>query len=82
MDIKVLGTGCARCKRLYEETTKAVAELGVAAQVTKVEKLDEIMAYKVLMTPALLIHNEVKAVGRIPSRDELTSWIASAATKG
>jgi small redox-active disulfide protein 2 len=82
MEIKVLGTGCARCAELYAATTRAVAFLGVAARVTKVEKLDEIMAYRVLMTPALVIDDEVKVAGRLPTQAELTAWIATAATKG
>ncbi len=81
MDIKVLGTGCAKCKQLYEQTEKAVQELGIPATLTKVEKLNEIMAFKVLMTPALVIDGEVKVAGRLPSPGELTSWITTAAMK-
>ena len=68
MDVKVLGTGCARCKQLFDETEKALRELGTEANLTKVEKLDEIMSYRVLMTPALVIDGSVKAAGHIPSR--------------
>jgi small redox-active disulfide protein 2 len=81
MEIKILGTGCARCKKLYDETATAIARLGVAALLAKVEKLDDIMAYKVLMTPALVIDDEIKAAGRIPSQAELTVWITTAATR-
>ena len=81
MDIKVLGVGCAKCKKLYEEAQKAVAQSGVEASLTKVEKIDEIQGYAVLMTPALVINGEVKCAGRIPPIHEMVSWITSAAAK-
>jgi len=79
MDIKVLGPGCANCKRLYGEAEKALRQLGMTATITKVEKFDEIMAYKVMMTPALVINGQVKAAGRIPNAAEITTWLATAA---
>ncbi len=81
MDIKVLGPGCANCKKLYAETQKALGQLGIQANLTKVEKIEEIMTYKVMMTPALVIDGQVKAAGRIPSQAELSSWITTAACK-
>ncbi len=81
MDIKVLGTGCQKCKQLYEQAEKAVQELGIPATLTKVEKLNEIMAFKVLMTPALVIDGEVKVAGRLPNEAELTTWLTTAAEK-
>jgi small redox-active disulfide protein 2 len=81
MDVKVLGPGCANCKRLYAEAEKALEHLGMPATLTKVEKFEEIKAYKVLMTPALVINGEVKAAGRIPSVAEITTWLATAAMK-
>ncbi|HEY3452421.1 MAG TPA: thioredoxin family protein [Myxococcales bacterium] len=82
MEVKVLGTGCAKCKKLYEATEKALQELGVSATLTKVEKLDEIMAFNVLMTPALVIDGEVKSAGRIPNAAELRNLLTTAAAKG
>ena len=79
MDIKVLGPGCQNCKRLYEETAKAVVQLGMPATISKVEKVEEIAAYKVLMTPALVVNGQLKAAGRIPSVAEITTWLATAA---
>jgi small redox-active disulfide protein 2 len=79
MDVKVLGPGCAKCKTLYEETDKAIKQLGLAATLTKIEKISEIAAFKVLMTPALVINGEVKAAGRLPSTAELTTWLTTAA---
>jgi small redox-active disulfide protein 2 len=79
MDIKVLGPGCANCKRLYEETARAVLQLGVPATISKVEKHEEIAAFGVFMTPALVINEQVKSAGRIPNAAEITSWLATAA---
>jgi small redox-active disulfide protein 2 len=81
MKIKVLGTGCAKCKLLYAETQKAVTASGVGVELEKVEKIDEIMKYGVMMTPALVIDEQVKASGRIPPAPEIVSWIMIAATK-
>ncbi len=81
MDVKVLGPGCAKCKKLYEETDKAIKQLGLAATLTKVEKLTEIAAYNVLMTPALVIDGQVKAAGRVPSTAELTNLLTTAAAQ-
>lgn len=79
IDIKVLGSGCANCKRLYEEAEKAVRQLSAPAALTKVEDIREIMAYKILATPALVIDGEVKSAGRIPSAAEIITWLATAA---
>ena len=81
MDVKVLGTGCARCKQLYAEAEKAVAASGVAAVLIKVEKLDEIMRFGVMSTPALVVDGEVRCSGRIPPAAEIASWLTTAATK-
>jgi small redox-active disulfide protein 2 len=82
MKIKVLGTGCAKCKKLYAEAEKAVAASGVTAELEKVEKLDDIMAYGVMMTPALVVNEKVKASGRVPGSAEIASWIKEAAGTG
>jgi small redox-active disulfide protein 2 len=71
MKIQVLGTGCAKCKLLYEQAGRAVEELGIDAEVEKVEEIDEILDFGVMMTPALAIDGEVKIVGKVPSVDEL-----------
>ena len=81
MEIKVLGAGCAKCKRLYEEAAKAIAQSGVQARLLNVETLDEIQKHGVLMTPALVIDGEVKCAGRIPKLPEMVSWITTAAAK-
>ncbi len=81
MKVKVLGPGCARCKTLYGEAAKAIASLGLQADLEKVEKIEEIMAYRIMATPALVIDGEVKSAGRLPSAAEITSWLTSAAAK-
>jgi len=77
MKIKILGTGCAKCKKLYAETEKAIASSGRTVELEKVEKIDEIMKYGVMMTPALVVDEEVKSSGRIPAPSEIVSWITS-----
>ncbi|MGL5273836.1 MAG: thioredoxin family protein [Phocaeicola sp.] len=64
MEIKVLGTGCAGCKALYETVKQAVAELGLEATVTKVEDLMQIMNYNVMAMPGLVIDEKVVSAGK------------------
>jgi small redox-active disulfide protein 2 len=78
MFIQVLGTGCAKCKTLYETVKKAVQETGVDAEVEKVEDIQKIMAFEILMTPGLVIDGEVKTAGRLPNVDEVKKMIAAA----
>ena len=81
MKIKILGTGCPKCKKLYSEAEKAIASSGVKADLEKVEKITEIIKYGVMSTPGLVIDEEVKASGRIPKSDEIVSWIKTATAK-
>ena len=78
IEIKVLGSGCANCKRLYHEAEEAIAQLSIPATLTKVEDIKEIMSFKILATPALVINGEVKSAGRIPNAAEITAWLAAA----
>ena len=76
MELKVLGMGCANCRRVYANARKAIAELGVDdVALEKVENIDEIISFGVLMTPAVVIDGVVKASGRIPSTEELKQWL-------
>ncbi len=75
MIIKILGTGCSKCDKLEKETINALAELDVAADVQKITKMNEIMEYDVMMTPALVIDDKVKAAGKIPRTEELKKLI-------
>ena len=78
MEIKVLGPGCAKCKKLYQETEKAIAALGVDAALEKVEKIDEIVNYGVALTPALVIDGEVKSTGKALRQNEIVALIKNA----
>ena len=71
MELKVLGTGCAKCKTLEKLTREAVVLAGVSATVEKVEDIVEIMKYKVMTTPALVIDGKVVLKGQVPSAAEI-----------
>jgi small redox-active disulfide protein 2 len=71
MEIKVLGTGCARCKSLEKVTTRAVNELNLDATVEKVEDIQKIMEYAVMRTPALVINEKVVMSGQVPKIAEM-----------
>lgn len=73
--IEVLGTGCAKCKRLFANVQEAVKDLQIAAEVVKVEELDEIVNRGVMLTPALFINGEVRAEGRVPCVDEIKTML-------
>jgi small redox-active disulfide protein 2 len=75
MLIKILGSGCAKCQRLEQLTREAAAELGIEAQFDHVREMDKIMAYPVMTTPALVIDEEVKVSGRMPSKGEISGWL-------
>jgi small redox-active disulfide protein 2 len=81
MEIKILGPGCANCKRLYQEAERAVAQVGQPATITKVEKIEDIMAYGILRTPGLVIDEKVVASGRIPGAAEIATLITTALAK-
>ena len=76
MDIKVLGPGCPKCKKTEELVREAVAESGVDAQIEKVTDTMKIAGYGVFGTPSVVVDGEVKCVGKIPSKEEIKSWIA------
>jgi small redox-active disulfide protein 2 len=71
MNIKVLGTGCSKCKTLEQATRKAIDEMGISASVEKIEDIVKIMGYGVMQTPALVINEKVTISGRVPSISEL-----------
>ncbi|MBL7972623.1 MAG: TM0996/MTH895 family glutaredoxin-like protein [Prolixibacteraceae bacterium] len=76
MEIKVLGTGCAKCMSLEKATRQAVEESGIEATVTKVEDFIEIMKLGVMTTPALVVDGKVLVKGRVPSVAEIKELIA------
>ena len=71
MEIKVLGTGCPKCKSLEKMTNEAVEELGIDASVTKEEDIMKIMGYGILSTPGLVVDGKVVMSGRLPSKNEM-----------
>ncbi|MEJ5315707.1 MAG: thioredoxin family protein [Tenuifilum sp.] len=75
MEIKVLGTGCPKCKALEQATQNAINELGVQATIKKVEDIVDIMNYGVMRTPALVINEKVVLSGRVPDAKELKEII-------
>lgn len=81
MKIEVLGTGCAKCKKLHQLVEKVVAETGAKAEVTKVESIEDIMKYGVAFTPALVIDGTVKSAGGIPKAAQIEAWLEESAQK-
>lgn len=71
MDIKVLGSGCTNCKKLEANVRKAVEELGIEASIEKVTDFKDITAYGVMRTPALVIDEQVKIIGKVPTVEEI-----------
>ncbi len=76
MKIEILGAGCMKCRELHQAVMNAVAELDIAAEVLKVEDINAIMNYGVMMTPALVIDGDVKSVGKVLSVDKVKELIS------
>jgi len=75
MRIQVLGTGCAKCKQLTASAEKAVAELGLGVTVEKVEDLREIMKFRVMSTPALVVDGQVRSTGKVLSPEDVKAFL-------
>jgi small redox-active disulfide protein 2 len=71
MIIKILGTGCTKCKLTQEIIEQTAKELGIKPEILKVEDLEEIMKYDVMATPAVVIDGKVEISGKVPSKDEM-----------
>ena len=79
MRVKVLGPGCARCKRLEELTREAAAEAGIPVEIEHVTDTARILDYPIISTPGLVVEEEVKMSGRLPRREEILAWLKEAA---
>ena len=73
--IQVLGTGCPKCQKLAETAEAAAKELGIEYELEKVKKIDEIMAFGVMVTPALVVDGEVKVSGKVPSLEQAKEMV-------
>lgn len=75
MKIKVLGTGCSTCKKLYNDVNEVISELKINADLEKIEDIQQIMSYGIMSVPALVINDKVKFAGKSPSKDELKKYL-------
>ncbi len=78
LTIKILGSGCANCKRLEQIARQVVNELAIEAEVVKVTDYSDIMKYDILSTPGLVINEKVVSSGRVPTSAEVTTFITTA----
>ncbi len=78
LTVKVLGSGCANCKKLEAIARKAIEGLGVEAEVIKVTDYNDIMKYPIVSTPGLVINEKLVSAGRVPSEAEITTWLTNA----
>ena len=78
LTIKVLGSGCANCKKLEAIAHQVVDQMGIQAEIIKVTEYPDIMAYNIMSTPGLVINEKVVSSGRIPTPAEVTTFLASA----
>ena len=79
MQLLIIGPGCAKCKTLALLTEQAVKELGITAEINKVTDIKQIVALRVMLTPALAINGTIKVVGKVPGMPELKSILSQAA---
>ena len=78
LSIKILGPGCANCRKLEQIAHEAVAALGIEAEISKVTDMQQIIAYDVLKTPGLVINEKLVSSGRIPTPQSVVEWIRAA----
>ena len=78
MKVQILGTGCPKCKKLAANAEEAIAKAGVDAQMEKIDKLAEIVAFGVMSTPALAVDGDVKAAGKVLSVEQIEAILKGA----
>lgn len=71
MKIKILGTGCPKCKALEQNTREALQELGITADIEKIQDINKIMEYDIMFTPGLVVNGEIKVASKVPSKEEI-----------
>ena len=81
MEIKILGTGCAKCHQLEQTVKEVISEMAVEADMDYVKDIKKIMEYPILTTPGLVIDGKVVCSGRLPTKAEVTSFITTALAK-
>ncbi len=78
LNVKILGSGCANCKKLEAIARAAAEQANIPAEFEKVTEYDKMMAYDILSTPALVINEKIVSAGKIPTQAEVTQWLKSA----
>ena len=78
LTIKILGSGCANCKRLEAAARQAVSNLGIEAEIVKITEYPEIMKYNILSTPGLVVNEKLVSAGRVPSEAEIATLLTDA----
>jgi small redox-active disulfide protein 2 len=76
MKVEILGTGCAKCNKVYELVTSVVEKQGIDADVVKVEDIKVFSDYGVFMTPAVVVDGQVKGAGKVPKEEDVVSWLS------
>ena len=80
LTVRILGSGCANCKKLEAVTREAAADASLEVEIVKVKDINAIMAYDMLSTPGLVINDKLVSSGRIPTRSEIQQWMAAEGT--
>ncbi len=75
LTVKVLGSGCPNCRKLEAVTREVLTDLGLEAEIVKVTDYAEILKYNILSTPGLVVNEKVVSAGRIPSKDQIATWL-------
>ena len=78
MEVKILGPGCARCKRVEQVAREAAAEAGIQANFVHVTDMASILAYQITSTPGLVVNEKLVSSGRIPQKEEIEAWLKDA----
>ncbi len=78
IDIKILGTGCAKCTKLYEVTESIAQELGLDYQIEKISDMMKFINYGVMITPALVVNGKLKIAGKVPTEEQIKQFLSDA----